>query len=144
MQQIQKQQQQSKNIRKSTYDKNKSNWAKNIPSQLRAEINFVLNPRNLPHRINPRNRLRVNIPSATNNYGVKKEHGIDAKFAPQCLNKVRKVLRNILLRKSMRNLTFLSQPAKMSGEFRRLPSDFLRLRNKNVAFSTVKNMGNAA
>ena len=83
------------------------------------------------------------IPSVTNNYGVKNEQGFDAKFATQRLSKV-KVLRNNLLRKSMRNLTFLSQPAKMSGESRRLPSDFLRLRNKNVAFATVRNMGNAA
>ena len=72
------------------------------------------------------------------------EQIILAIFATQNINKVIKVLRNILLRKSMRNLTFLSQPAKMSGESRRLPSDFLRLRNKNVALATVRNTGNAA
>ena len=48
------------------------------------------------------------------------------------------------LRKSMRNLKFFSQPAIMGGNAMRLLSDFLRLRNKNVALTTVKNMGNAA
>ena len=59
------------------------------------------------------------------------------------------MIQNLLLRpkqsklkcKSMRNLRFFPQPAKMSGESRRLPSDFLRLRNKNVALATVRKMG---
>ena len=58
-------------------------------------------------------KKKIGISSAAKNYNLKNEQENDANNSPKILGKVIK-----MLRKSIRNLTSLFQPAKMSGESR--------------------------